>query len=416
MTIKDLLDKRATIHSQMNDLLAQAGDDGLNEDQERQFNLWDGEFNELTKQIDRQRIVDERNALMAEEHGERMEREPLPPEASEDPQENEARYKEAFDAYCRFGYEELNSESRKILRAGYVEERAQSTTGSAGGYMIPQGFSNELEIALKEFGGMRRAARILPTSTGNALKWPTVNDTANVSAILAENGDADASTTDVTFAEKTLNAYKTNPGVLRTSRELLTDSAIPVESVLGRLMGERTGRFENQWFTTGTGSSQPNGAVTAASQGVYAAEPTTFTYLEMLALIHSINPAYRRGGSVYFMMNDLTLLALKKLVVGSSDARPLWQPSTIVGEPDRIAGFPYIINQDMANLAASAKTILFGDFSKFIIRDVGTPYFRRLDERYADYDQVGWILFTRVDSELVDAGGGALKYMQMHSS
>ena len=67
-------------------------------------------------------------------------------------------------------------------------------------------------------------------------------------------------------------------------------------------------------------------------------------------------------------------------------------------------------------MAASAKSILFGDFGKFIIRKVGTPYFRRLDERYADYDQIGWLLFTRVDSELIDGGGGAIKYLQMHSS
>ena len=282
--------------------------------------------------------------------------------------------------------------------------------------MIPQGFSNELEIARKAFGGMKEASRYYNTATGNEIDWPTVDDTSNTSAVLAENTTADAATTDVTFGQKKLNAYKTNPGVLKTSRELFTDSAIPVESLLGQLMGERTGRFENQWFTTGTGSSQPNGVVTASTEGKYAAEPTTVTFLEILDLLHSVDPAYRVGPSVRFMFNDNTLLNLKKLVVGSSDARPLWQPSYVAGEPDLIAGYPYIINQDMANMAAAAKSILFGDFSKFVIREVGTPYFRRLDERYAELDQIGWLLFTRVDSELIDAGGGAIKHLKMHTS
>lgn len=411
-TIKDLLQKRAAIHNQMNELLTTAQNENrdMTKEEDDKFNTMDKDFEKLTRDISLREKMDKRDALMAERHGESIGDELPDSQRSEDPKENAERYSVAFRDYVRNGLGDMSPENREILKAGLVkEDRAQSTSNTAGGYTIPQGFRVELEKAMKVYGGVRGVSRVITTDSGNELEWPTVNDTANVSAILAENGNADAATTDVTFGQKALNAYKTNPGVLRTSRELLTDSALNVEQILGELMGERTGRFENQWFTTGTGSSQPNGCVTASTLGKTAASATAITYSEILDLLHSVDPAYRNNAR--FMFNDLTLLYLKKLVIGTADARPLWTPSIREGEPDMIAGKPYTINQDMANIATAAKTILFGDFSKFIIRDVGTPYFRRLDERYADYDQVGWILFTRVDSELIDAGAGAIKHL-----
>jgi HK97 family phage major capsid protein len=421
MTTKELYQKRAKIHEDMKAIKAQAVEEKrehLNEDESKKFDAFNVDFEQLTRSIKDQELLEQREAELAGEQGKTI-HEGLPKkDQGNDPKETEQRYAKVFREYCVRGLGDLSNEERTVLKAGFVsdEQRQQSTTDSAGGYMIPQGFSNELEKAMKAYGGMTEAARVYNTTTGNQVDWPTVDDTSNSSAILAENSDADASTTDVTFSRKQLDAYKTNPGVLKTSRELFQDSAFNVEQILGELMGERTGRFENQWFTTGTGSSQPNGVVTASSQGKYAAEPTETTFSEILDLLHSVDPAYRIGPKVRFMMNDNTLLQIKKLVVGSSDARPLWQPSVAVGQPDTIAGYPYSINQDMANMAASSKPILFGDFGKFIIRKVGTPYFRRLDERYADYDQIGWLLFTRVDSELIDGGGGAIKYLQMHSS
>ena len=418
--LKDLYQKRAKVHEEMKAIKALAEKekrDNLSKEENEKFDKCNVDFEDLTKSIRQAELIEKRDAELVQKQGIEIQEKTKKEDRSDDPKEVAEIYATTFRAYCRRGIADLSNEEREILKAGeVVEKRQQSTTDSAGGYMIPQGFSNELEKARAMFGGVAEVSRVLNTNTGNQIDWPTVNDTSNVSAILSENGDADASTTDVTFANKQLDAYKTNPGVLKTSRELFTDSAINIEALLGELMGERTGRFENQWFTTGTGSSQPNGCVTAASQGKYAAEPTTLTYTEILELLHSVDPAYRIGPSVRFMFNDNTLLNIKKLVVGSADARPLWEPSLKVGEPDRLAGYPYTINQDMANMAASAKSILYGDFSKFVVRKVGTPFFRRLDERYADYDQIGWLLFTRVDSELIDASGGAIKYLQMHSS
>ena len=73
-------------------------------------------------------------------------------------------------------------------------------------------------------------------------------------------------------------------------------------------------------------------------------------------------------------------------------------------------GYPYVINQDVAVPAASAKSLLFGALDKYHIREVMDISVLRLVERYADYGQVGFLAFARADGDLVDAGTHPVKY------
>ena len=147
-------------------------------------------------------------------------------------------------------------------------------------------------------------------------------------------------------------------------------------------IGTRIGRITNAHFTTGTGSGQPRGVVTDASSGVVAAagNTTAITYANLVALEHSLDPGYRRGAE--FMFHDSTLKAIKQLL--DTTGRPLWVPGVAVREPDTILGHRYVVNQDMAVMAANARSILFGDFSRFFVRDVQDVQIMRLTERYAD--------------------------------
>lgn len=297
-----------------------------------------------------------------------------------------------------------------VVRMG--EQRAQSTTDAAGGYTIDTEVAPAIDVALSAFGGVRRVATILRTAAGADLPMPTVNDTGNTGALLAEN--TQDSEQDLTFGAVTLGAYKYTSRIIRVSIELMQDSAFDLAAHIGERLGERLGRIGNTHQTTGTGSGQPNGVVTASTLGTTAASTTAITSAEMLDLKHSVDPAYRTNGS--WMFNDTTLKALKQLSVGTGDSRPLWQAGIGVGEPDTIDGDPYTINQDMASPAASAKTALYGNFRKFIIREVMDIVILRLAERYADYGQVGFVAFARMDADLLDAGTNPIKHLAQAAS
>lgn len=336
--------------------------------------------------------------------------------AAEDRQKT-PEYQEVFTKQLRFGAGSLEAEEREVLMAGRSEVRAQSTgTDSAGGYTVPEGFSGEIDRALALWGPMWDGSivRELNTSTGNPLPWPTVDDTAKTGRIKGENGAVDDDgTDDVVFSEKVLNAYIYDTGMVRVPLELLQDSAFNIESLMTDLFGERLGRTANDVLTTGTGTGQPHGIVTASSAGKSAASGTALAADELIDLFHSVDPAYRQSPQCRWMFNDSTLAAIRKLKDGQGNY--LWQMGDVrTGEPDTFLGKPFSVNQAVADIGVSAKPIVFGDFSRFLVRKVMGFQVMTLRERYAENFQVGMVGFKRFDGELMNAS--AVKHMVMSAT
>jgi len=122
-----------------------------------------------------------------------------------------------------------------------------------------------------------------------------------------------------------------------------------------------------------------------------------------------LDPAYRARGANY-VFNDSTLEAITKLK--DTDGQFLWRPSLIEGAPDLILGHPYVVDQDMESIAAGNRSVLFGDFSKYIIMDVLGTTVMRLDELFAQAFQTAFIAFARTDGKLVDAGTNPVKALR----
>jgi HK97 family phage major capsid protein len=290
------------------------------------------------------------------------------------------------------------------------EQRAnagpQSTT-SVGGYLIQDAAMREIEIALLAFGGMRQVSTILRTDTGGPLPIPTVNDTHLKGHLIGEG--VTVATQDVTFGQLVLDAWKYTSDKVLISVELMQDSSVNLQQLLGRLLGERLGRAVNYDYTLGTGTGQPNGIVTAATfTQATTGSSTSITLANLINLYHSVDPAYRMNAK--WMMNDNTISKLKQML--DTSGRPLWMPSLAGGTPDTLLGSPYVINQDMQSMTITGKSILFGDFSKYWIRDVRDFTFVRLDERYAEFLQVAFLAYLRTDGDLLDAGTHPVKGYQ----
>lgn len=325
-------------------------------------------------------------------------------------------YRDAFGAYMRGGERRMRPEQLAALDKGLLfytpEERALTVTTSAGGYLIPQGFEDSLTVARLAFGGMRQArTRKMTTETGNDLPIPGMNDTGNKGVLLTIN--TQMAQQDVAFTQRTLKAYVMHSKGVKVPWQLLQDSAFDVEGqILAPAFGERIGRIENDYFTTGAGTTEPLGVVTAATAGntgagAAAAGPT---YAEYVALFHSVDPAYRPMAQ--WMASD-ALVASARLIV-DDNSRPIWLPAATGGLsddiPERILGKEVIINQSMDSPATTGGVpLIFGDFSYYWIRDVRGITMVRQDELYSDYLQTGFFAYARVDGTLVDAGTHPIK-------
>ena len=330
------------------------------------------------------------------------------------------RHEQVFNNYMRRGMEGLNTEDRAFMATLIpqnvtplnVSTPMSTTTGSQGGFLVPQGFSDQLTEAMLWYGGTEGSVGEFTTTTGNPTPWPTVNDTNNVGEIVGQN--VAVSIQNIVFNQVVFNAYIFSSKMVQIPLALLEDSYFDLNAFVAKMLGIRLGRILNTKFTVGagSGSSEPLGIVTAAvaAGNTYTAptgETTSLVYNDLVSLEHAVNPSYRYLPTSKYMFHDSTLKVLKQLK--DSALRPLWQPgltaSFQTGAEPQILGHGYIINNDMPVMAANANSILFGDMSAYKIRKVaGDIQLLRLVERYAEYLQVGLIAFVRRDGNLIDAG------------
>ncbi len=328
---------------------------------------------------------------------------------------DDSPHAQAFSKYLRNGLQGLSQPEQQLMQSRMVSgpggiQNAQTLTTTGGGYLVPQGFSDQLEEALKFYGGILDNVEVFETETGQPLPWPTDNDTGNKGRILGIN--TQLTETDITFSQVTLNAYTGTSDSILVPIQLMQDSYFNLDSYLARKLGTRLGRLINNKCTVGTGTAEPTGLQVAAlasgntTQGA-TGTATSITYPNLVDLLHLVDPAYRQMPTAKFMFHDSTLKVIRKLVDGQS--RPLWQPGISAGFgngfPNTILDKPYVINNDMPTMAASSYAVLFGDLSKYKLRRVaGGVTMMRLVERYADYLQVGFLGFLRFDGNLIDAG------------
>lgn len=304
-----------------------------------------------------------------------------------------------YAKFLRQGEKAITAEEWREIRA-----TMSTTTGSEGGFSVQSEVATRVIDALKAYGGIREAATVLRTEMGNDMSFPTSDGTSEVGELIAQNITATAA--DPTFGTVAIPVYKFSSKIVAVPFELLQDSQIDVEAFVENRLVQRIGRATNAFFTTGTGTNQPAGLVTRATTGVTGStgSTTSITTDNLLALVHSVDPAYRRAAGVGFMMHDNSLLKVRQLK--DTAGRPIFLPGYDgMGQAmgDTILGYSVTVNQDMAVMAANAKSIAFGDLEQYYVRDVmDVTLFRFDDSAYAKLGQVGFLAWHRSGGNLVD--------------
>ncbi|HEV2612531.1 MAG TPA: phage major capsid protein [Noviherbaspirillum sp.] len=388
--IQALREKIANLANQAKHLLAEKGDQTWSKEDQAKFDGFANEIESATAQI---KAIEKMRDIDADKFFENAA--PSGKSLSNDTIDAVA----AVALYLRHGNNVTAEQAIAIRNA------MSTTTPAEGGYTVPSEIAAMVVDAMKAFGGMREVSQIISTAGGNALNYPTSDGTSEVGEIVAEN--AAATGADITFGTVAVNPYKYSSKKIALPVELIQDSAIDVVAFVVNRLATRLARITNQHYTTGTGSSQPFGVMGRASVGKTGTtgQTLTVTYDDLIDLIHSVNSAYR-GRGARFMLRDTSVAVIRKLK--DSAGRPIWNPgdneSISGGTPSTICGYPYTVNDDVAAMAANARSIAFGDFSQFVIRDVaGSTSLRRFDDSaFALNGQVGFCGWTRTGSNLLD--------------
>ncbi|HEX8419464.1 MAG TPA: phage major capsid protein [Sphingomonas sp.] len=416
MNIKALRDQRAVKAKQARNLLDTNTGEKWSKDIENQVDAIYAEIDNIDSQIVRAERQAKIDGDAAADEASQETRDRAISNLAPAERERVVAYQSAFLNFLIRGERGLTREEQETLRTGTPQNAQTIGTGAGGGYLVPAGFGGELLEALRAFGGMRDVATVIQTASGAPLPWPTVDETGVTGEIVAENQPA--SDQDVTFGTTQIGAYKFSSKVFTLPFELLQDQGpgINIEAFVRRAAAMRIARIQNQKYTTGTGVNEPQGMLTAATAGKVGATGTTTspTYDDMVDLEHSVDPAYRSMPGVGWMFHDFILRNLKKLK--DLSGYPLWLPGLSAKDPDTFLRYKYNINQDMPQPAASAKSILFGDLSQYMIRDVmEVTLFRFDDSAYTKRGQVGFLAWARGDGKTISAGQ-PIKYFQHSAS
>jgi len=330
----------------------------------------------------------------------------------EKPEERKRVEAEAFRSWLVHGMAGIPAEQRQFVAARSAvlpaEVRALAAgVDSAGGYLVPDEFQAKVELAMSAYAGVRNTrATVVKTNNSRDILWPVANDTSNKGRRLGEN--VAATTTTATFGSKTLRAHIYTSDVLPVSLQLLQDVGVgSFEAMLIAMLVERVERAFGEEMITGTGNNQPEGLAAGSTLGRTAAAAAAISYIDLVELEHSVNIAYRQNAE--FLLSDGAFKVIKQLTDGND--RPLWLPGVATKSPDTILGYKFAVDPNMPTPASGAKSAYFGDFSKFLIRDVAPVGVMRLTERYAEYLQVGFLLFTWHDSMVLDAGTHPIRHL-----
>lgn len=382
--ITALREKIAQLANQANHILAEKGDQVWSKEDQTNF---DNIANQIEQAKDQVKAIERMRELDADKFFENAAN-------SKKPDGETINGMEAMALYLRHGNNVTAEQALAIRNA------MSTTTQSEGGYTVPSEIASMVIDKLKAYGGMREVSTVITTSTGVAMNWPTSDGTSDVGAIVGQNTAVNAA--DITFGTIPMGVFYYTSNKIALPLELIQDSAIDVVGYVVNRLATRIARIQNTHFTTGAGTTVPDGVIPKASTGKTGTTGQTLTviYDDLVDLKHSVNRAYRSNAR--FMMNDLSVAIVSKLK--DTTGRPIWAPSVVVGAPDTLLGYPVAINDDVAVMAANAKSIAFGDFSKYTIRDVaGTTSIRRFDDSaFALSNQVGFCGWTRSGGNLLD--------------
>jgi HK97 family phage major capsid protein len=258
-----------------------------------------------------------------------------------------AEYK-ALQSFVQKGAAGVDTELKASLR---MDDSTQ------GGYLTSHELDTAIIKKITEISPVRSVARVRTVSK-KTLELPSRQSipTAQYEGELEQNTESTS-----TYGNETITAFRLSVTV-PYSIDLLMDSNFDLESEIRSDVGEAFAKTEGNKFILGTGVKQPEGflvntavvantATTAGASGVLAAD-------DLISLTGDLKTGY----NPMYAFNRRTLAEIRQFK--GTNGQYLWQSGLAGGAPNTIAGDPYVIMEDMPDVAAGAKAVMYADFMR----------------------------------------------------
>jgi len=308
-----------------------------------------------------------------------------------------------FERFIRFGD---RSDICRFSGNDRAEQRDLLTTGAAGAF-IPQEFYPVLIEAKKAWGGILNLVNMKTSDNGAPMKIAFSNDTGNLLTLDSE--PSNMSEADPSLSNDVLAVDNLKTDVIKVSLPELQDSFFDVDAFIRDQFGKRYYRGLTNLVTNGSfsGGSTPvaqniESIITAATTGATSASSTAIAWGDIAKLYGALDPAYEQDA--VFSMNSNTRAYLLGVVDGFS--RPLYIPAPTASSFDMLLGKRVVLNQSLPDIATGNVALQYGDYKQgYLLREVKPGLaIVRLNERYMDNLEVGFIGYCRAGGMGTDAG------------
>lgn len=317
--------------------------------------------------------------------------------------------------YWRHGKDGLDAALAKLpsaLRKMAPELKALATSpGAAGGYLVSEHQRGVFIEELEDLVAMRRIANVLPPIPGGSTVTPaedsSLSDATWTSEVLTGSEDAVQP-----FGNRTLTPHPLAKRI-KISRTLLrAGTLLNAENYILQRMARKHMEPEEYAFINGNGAQQPLGLLVAS--GIASTETAASNVLagdDIINWAYSLDVRYARNAVILCNQSFLRKVRLlRDASGGAGTGQYLWQPGLQQGQPGIILDFPYELStsyptgldgSDVYEDNALVATI--GDFSFYWIADSLMLEIQRLEELYAETNQVGFIGRKETDGMPVKA-------------
>ena len=310
-------------------------------------------------------------------------------------------YVRAFQRYLTApkdaGQAILTAEESRALSMGVAAE---------GGHAVPaEEFLAELLKTVDDQTPLRSLARPFMVATAASLGVPT---------LAADPADPDWTTEIATGSEDSAMTFgkrelRPNPLAkrIKVSDKLLRASPLGIEAIVRERLAYKVAIAHAKGFNTGDGVNKPLGIYTPSADGISVnrdQDVSTTNEIDpdkLIAARYTLRPGYWPNARWHLHRNFLA--RIRKLKTGTSPNQYLWQPGLTVGAPNVLLDFPYTVDEyaPSAQSGSGIYIAVLGDFSYYWIVDAMSVAIRRLDELYAESNQVGFIIRMETDAQPV---------------
>ena len=267
-----------------------------------------------------------------------------------------------------------------------MRDAKDSDTGT---FYTPLAEDVVLRKVIEQYGVIRSLATIITCYGGSSVIWAADSDDS--AEFVPEGETIPGFDAGEDFTRFSVGAHKL-AGLVKVVDEFIYDAAFDIRKYLNNRMGKAFARAEDRSFVSGSGDHEPVGLLHDTEGAETGVTTDALTYDDCIELFFSVKPEYR--DRAVWLMNDRTALVLRKLK--DDGGNYLWNSSdnTILGKP------VYICNE-LPDISAGAKPILFGDLNYYWIVDRAPVSMRALNEKYALSGKVGYLGFELLDAHLV---------------